>query len=65
MAAAVGVGGVSFVWRPWAVVVSLLLVAAALRVFCLCLCVGDLPFGLSGLMCTFLGRGVEVDVFVG
>ncbi|MFB8086095.1 FecCD family ABC transporter permease [Streptomyces sp. NPDC055992] len=60
----VRVGGVSFVWRPWLVLVTLLLAAAAFLVFCLSIGVGDFPIGLSRVVATILGRGEQVDEFV-
>ncbi|WLQ32218.1 iron ABC transporter permease [Streptomyces castrisilvae] len=64
MAAGVRVGRVSFVWRPWLVLVTLLLAAAAFLVFCLSIGVGDFPIGLSRVIATILGRGEPVDEFV-
>ncbi|MYW13051.1 iron chelate uptake ABC transporter family permease subunit, partial [Streptomyces sp. SID2563] len=57
-------GGVSFVWRPWLVLVTLLLAAAAFLVFCLSIAVGDFPIGLSRVIATILGGGEQVDRFV-
>ncbi|MEU1852254.1 iron ABC transporter permease [Streptomyces sp. NPDC019990] len=56
--------GVSFVWRPWLVLVTLLLAAAAFLVFCLSIGVGDFPIGLPQVIATLLGRGEQVDEFV-
>ncbi|MGA5896021.1 FecCD family ABC transporter permease [Streptomyces venetus] len=56
--------GVSFVWRPWVVLVTLLLAAAAFLVFCLSIGVGDFPIGLPQVIATLLGRGEQVDQFV-
>ncbi|MET9760453.1 iron ABC transporter permease [Streptomyces sp. NPDC006372] len=56
--------GVSFVWRPWIVLVTLLLAAAAFLVFCLSIGVGDFPIGLPQVIATLLGRGEQVDEFV-
>ncbi|MEU3224951.1 iron ABC transporter permease [Streptomyces sp. NPDC006976] len=64
MAAGVRAGRVSFVWRPWLVLVTLLLAAAAFLVFCLSIGVGDFPIGLSRVIATILGRGEPVDEFV-
>ncbi|MYY05627.1 MULTISPECIES: iron ABC transporter permease [unclassified Streptomyces] len=64
MVAGVRVGRVSFVWRPWLVLVTLLLAAAAFLVFCLSIGVGDFPIGLSRVIATILGRGEPVDEFV-
>lgn len=60
----VRLGWVSFVWRPWLVLVTLVLAAAAFLVFCLSISVGDFPIGLSRVIATILGRGEPVDEFV-
>ncbi|MEU1281408.1 iron ABC transporter permease [Streptomyces sp. NPDC005805] len=60
----VRLGPVSFVWRPWPVLVSLLLAAAAFLVFCLSIAVGDFPLGLSRVVAVILGGGEPVDEFV-
>lgn len=60
----VRLGQVSFVWRPWLVLVTLVLAAAAFLVFCLSIGVGDFPIGLSRVIATILGRGEQVDQFV-
>lgn len=60
----VRVGRMSFVWRPWLVLVTLLLAAAGFLVFCLSISVGDFPIGLSRVIATLLGRGEQVDEFV-
>ncbi|MEU9202643.1 iron ABC transporter permease [Streptomyces sp. NPDC048332] len=57
-------GGMSFVWRPWLVLVTLLLAAAGFLVFCLSISVGDFPIGLSRVIATLFGRGEQVDEFV-
>ncbi|WUH50805.1 iron chelate uptake ABC transporter family permease subunit [Streptomyces sp. NBC_00443] len=57
-------GSVSFVWRPWIVLVTLLLAAATFLVFCLSIGVGDFPIGLDQVIATLLGRGEQVDEFV-
>ncbi|MFI1706627.1 FecCD family ABC transporter permease [Streptomyces griseoruber] len=57
-------GGVSFVWRPWLVLVTLLLAAVTFLVFCLSIGVGDFPIGLPRVLATILGRGEQVDEFV-
>ncbi|MEU1125233.1 iron chelate uptake ABC transporter family permease subunit [Streptomyces sp. NPDC005899] len=64
VAPGVRLGHVSFVWRPWLASVTLLLLAAALLVFCLSIGVGDFPIGLSRVIATLLGRGEQVDEFV-
>ncbi|EHM27113.1 iron ABC transporter [Streptomyces sp. W007] len=60
----VRLGQVSFVWRPWLVLVTLVLAAAAFLVFCLSIGVGDFPIGLSRVVATLFGRGEQVDEFV-
>ncbi len=60
----VRLGRVSFVWRPWLVLVTLVLAAAAFLIFCLSISVGDFPIGLSRVIATILGRGEQVDEFV-
>lgn len=57
-------GRMSFVWRPWMVLVTLLLAGAAFLVFCVSIGVGDFPIGLSRVIATILGRGEQVDEFV-
>ncbi|MFF2962037.1 FecCD family ABC transporter permease [Streptomyces sp. NPDC057963] len=64
VAPGVRLGHVSFVWRPWLVLVTLLLMAATFLVFCLSIGVGDFPIGLSRVIATILGRGEQVDEFV-
>ncbi|MGW2261543.1 FecCD family ABC transporter permease [Streptomyces sp. NPDC001780] len=64
VAPGVRLGRVSFVWRPWLVLVTLLLAAATFLVFCLSISVGDFPVGLSRVIATILGRGERVDEFV-
>lgn len=60
----VRLGPVSFVWRPWLVCVTLLLMAAAFLVFCLSVSIGDFPIGLSRVIATTLGGGEQFDEFV-
>ncbi|MFG2006453.1 FecCD family ABC transporter permease [Spirillospora sp. NPDC048911] len=60
----VRLGHVSFVWRPWLFVVTLLLAMVAFLVFCLSIGVGDFPIGLSRVVATIFGRGERVDRFV-
>ncbi|MDV9197549.1 FecCD family ABC transporter permease [Streptomyces sp. Wh19] len=64
VAPGVRLGHVSFVWRPWLVLVTLLLAAAAFLVFCVSIGVGDFPIGLPRVIATILGRGEQVDEFV-
>lgn len=60
----VRLGQVSFVWRPWLVMVTVLLAAATFLVFCLSIGVGDFPIALPQVIATLLGRGEQVDEFV-
>ncbi|MFF3846911.1 FecCD family ABC transporter permease [Streptomyces sp. NPDC002328] len=64
LAPGVRLGRVSFVWRPWAACVTLLLAAAVFLVFCLSIGVGDFPIGLPQVIATIVGRGEQVDEFV-
>lgn len=64
VAPGVRLGPVSFVWRPWPVLVALLLAAAAFLAFCLSIAVGDFPLALSRVVATILGGGEPVDEFV-
>ncbi|MDL4773029.1 FecCD family ABC transporter permease [Actinomadura xylanilytica] len=64
VAPGVRLGHVSFVWRPWPVLVTLLLAAATFLVFCLSIGVGDFPIALPRVIATILGRGERVDQFV-
>lgn len=64
VAPGVRLGHVSFVWRPWLVLVTLLLAAAAFLIFCVSIGVGDFPIGLPRVIATILGRGEQVDEFV-
>ncbi|OPF83789.1 iron ABC transporter [Streptomyces antioxidans] len=64
VAPGVRLGRVSFVWRPWVALVTLLLAAAAFLVFCLSIGVGDFPIALPRVAATIFGRGERVDEFV-
>ncbi|MGW7439110.1 FecCD family ABC transporter permease [Streptomyces sp. NPDC054849] len=64
LAPGVRLGRVSFVWRPWLVCVTLLLMAATFLVFCLSIGVGDFPVALPQVISTILGGGEHVDKFV-
>ncbi|MFD5083536.1 FecCD family ABC transporter permease [Kitasatospora sp. NPDC058201] len=57
-------GGLSFVWRPRIVLVTLLLTAATFLGFCLSIAVGDFPIGLPQVVATLFGGGERVDEFV-
>ncbi|MGW8728596.1 FecCD family ABC transporter permease [Streptomyces sp. NPDC055808] len=60
----VRLGGVSFVWRPRVVLVTLLLLAATFLLFCVSIAVGDFPIGLPRVIATLFGGGERVDEFV-
>ncbi len=60
----VRIGGWSWVWRPWVVLVSVLLAAATFLVFCLSIGVGDFTIGLPQVFRTIIGQGERVDEFV-
>ncbi|TDD87475.1 iron ABC transporter permease [Actinomadura darangshiensis] len=60
----VRLGRVSFVWRPWLVLVTLLLAAATFLVFCLSIGAGDFPIGLPRVIATIFGGGERFDRFV-
>ncbi|MBB5938476.1 FecCD family ABC transporter permease [Streptomyces zagrosensis] len=64
VAPGVRLGPMSFVWRPWLVLVTLLLTAATFLLFCLSISIGDFPISLSRVIATILGRGEQVDEFV-
>ncbi|SNR64051.1 FecCD family ABC transporter permease [Actinomadura mexicana] len=64
VAPGVRLGRVSFVWRPWLVLVTLLLAAATFLVFCLSIGAGDFPIGLPRVIAALLGRGERFDTFV-
>ncbi|XHM65997.1 FecCD family ABC transporter permease [Streptomyces nigra] len=60
----VRLGPVSFVWRPWQVLVTLLLAAVTFLLFCVSIGVGDFPIALPRVVATLLGRGERIDEFV-
>ncbi|PCG87464.1 iron ABC transporter [Streptomyces sp. WZ.A104] len=64
VAPGVRLGRVSFFWRPWLVLLTLVLMAATFLVFCLSISIGDFPVGLSRVIATLLGQGEQVDEFV-
>ncbi|MBB5782703.1 FecCD family ABC transporter permease [Nonomuraea jabiensis] len=64
VAPGVRLGHASFVWRPWMVLVTLLLAAAVFLVFCLSIGTGDFPIGLPQVIATLFGQGERVDEFV-
>ncbi len=64
VAPGVRLGGVSFVWRPWLALVTLVLAAVTFLLFCLSISVGDFPIGLSQVVATLFGHGESVDEFI-
>lgn len=60
----VRIGGWSWVWRPWVVLVTVLLAVAAFLVFCLSIGFGDFTIGLPQVLATIIGQGERVDEFV-
>ncbi len=64
MTPGVRLGAVSFVWRPWNVLITVVLAAATFLAFCLSIGIGDFPIGLDQVIATLLGRGEQVDEFV-
>ncbi|WP_075731563.1 FecCD family ABC transporter permease, partial [Streptomyces acidiscabies] len=64
MAPGIRLGGLSFVWRPWVALVTLVLAAAAFLLFCLSIGIGDFPISLSRVIATIFGGGEQVDRFV-
>ncbi|WP_399082175.1 FecCD family ABC transporter permease [Streptomyces sp. BBFR2] len=60
----VRLGRVSFVWRPRILLVTLVLTALALLLFCFSISLGDFPIGLPRVVATLFGRGERVDEFV-
>ena len=64
MTPGIRLGGVSFVWRPWTALVTLVLAAAAFLLLCLSIGTGDFPISLSRVISTLFGGGEQVDRFV-
>lgn len=60
----VRVGGWSWVWRPWAALVTVVLAAATFLVFCVSIAVGDFTIELPAVFRTLIGQGERVDEFV-
>ncbi|MEV6238399.1 iron ABC transporter permease [Lentzea sp. NPDC051838] len=60
----VRVGGWSWVWRPWIVLVTLVLAALTFLVFCVSISVGDFTIELPAVIRTIFGQGERVDEFV-
>ncbi|WP_051852285.1 FecCD family ABC transporter permease [Streptomyces aureocirculatus] len=64
VAPGVRLGGLSFVWRPYVLGVTLLLAGATFLLFCLSIAVGDFQIGLPRVIATIFGRGEQVDEFI-
>jgi iron complex transport system permease protein len=60
----VRVGKWSWVWRPWIVLVTVVLAASTFLVFCVSISVGDFTIELPAVVSTLFGRGERVDEFV-
>jgi iron complex transport system permease protein len=60
----VRVAGWSWVWRPWIVLVTVVLAALTFLVFCVSISVGDFTIELSAVFRTLIGQGERVDEFV-
>ncbi|WP_211293915.1 FecCD family ABC transporter permease [Lentzea kentuckyensis] len=60
----VRVGGWSWVWRPWIVLVTVVLAALTFLIFCVSISVGDFTIGLDAVVRTLIGQGERVDEFV-
>ncbi|GLY47011.1 iron chelate uptake ABC transporter family permease subunit [Lentzea sp. NBRC 102530] len=60
----VRVGGWSWVWRPWIVLVTVALAALTFLVFCISIAVGDFTIELPAVFRTLIGQGERVDEFV-
>jgi iron complex transport system permease protein len=64
MHAGVRVGGWSWVWRPWVVLVTVVLAAMTFLIFCVSISVGDFTIDLAAVLRTLIGQGERVDEFV-
>ncbi|WP_434443097.1 FecCD family ABC transporter permease [Lentzea sp. E54] len=60
----VRVGGWSWVWRPWIVLVTVVLTALTFLIFCVSISVGDFTIELPAVIRTLFGQGERVDEFV-
>ncbi|MFD4669050.1 FecCD family ABC transporter permease [Lentzea sp. NPDC058450] len=60
----VRVGGWSWVWRPWIVLVTIVLAALTFLIFCVSIAVGDFTIELPAVFRTLIGQGERVDEFV-
>ena len=64
MHAGVRVGAWSWVWRPWLVLVTVVLAALTFLVLCVSISVGDFTIELAAVLRTIFGQGERVDEFV-
>ncbi|RDI26455.1 FecCD family ABC transporter permease [Lentzea flaviverrucosa] len=60
----VRVGAWSWVWRPWTVLVTVVLAALTFLIFCVSIAVGDFTIELPAVFRTLIGQGERVDEFV-
>jgi iron complex transport system permease protein len=60
----VRVGGWSWVWRPWVVLVTVVLAALTFLIFCVSISIGDFTIELPAVVRTLFGQGERVDEFV-
>ncbi|WP_330274673.1 iron ABC transporter permease [Lentzea sp. NBC_00516] len=58
------VGCWSWVWRPWAVLVTVVLAALTFLIFCVSISIGDFTIELPAVVRTLFGQGERVDEFV-
>jgi iron complex transport system permease protein len=57
-------GGWSWVWRPWVVLVTVVLAALTFLIFCVSISIGDFTIELPAVVRTLFGQGERVDEFV-
>ncbi|GHH29679.1 FecCD family ABC transporter permease [Lentzea cavernae] len=60
----VRVGGWSWVWRPWIVLVTVVLTALTFLIFSVSIAIGDFTIELPAVFRTLIGQGERVDEFV-
>ncbi|MFD4643448.1 FecCD family ABC transporter permease [Lentzea sp. NPDC058436] len=58
------VGGWSWVWRPWIVLVTVVLAALTFLIFSVSIAIGDFTIELPAVFRTLIGQGERVDEFV-
>lgn len=58
------VGRWSWVWRPWTVLVTVVLAALTFLIFCVSVAIGDFTIELPAVFRTLIGQGERVDEFV-